>query len=37
VYHDSGKNPNDTFDDFQGRPMPILPFGDPIKELLPLV
>jgi hypothetical protein len=37
VYQHLGIDPEDSFDDFQGRPMPILPFGDPIKELLPLV
>jgi hypothetical protein len=36
VYQHLGIDPEDTFPDFQGRPMPILPFGDPIKELLPL-
>ena len=36
VYQHLGIDPEDSFDDFQGRPMPILPFGDPIKELLPL-
>jgi hypothetical protein len=36
VYQHLGIDPNDTFDDFQGRPMPILPFGEPIKELLPM-
>lgn len=36
VYQHLGINPNDSFDDFQGRPMPILPFGEPIPELAPL-
>ena len=35
VYQHLGINYNDSFDDLQGRPMPILPFGDPIAELLP--
>ena len=29
VYQHLGIDPEDSFDDFQGRPMPILPFGDP--------
>jgi hypothetical protein len=37
VYQHLGINYNDSFDDLQGRPMPILPFGDPIAELLPAV
>jgi hypothetical protein len=36
VYQHLGINPDDTFDDFQGRPMPILPFGDPVPELMPV-
>jgi len=36
VYQHLGINYNDSFDDFQGRPMPILPFGDPIPELMPV-
>jgi hypothetical protein len=35
VYSHLGVNYHDSFDDLQGRPMPILPFGDPIRELLP--
>ena len=35
VYTHLGINYEDSFDDFQGRPMPILPFGEPIRELLP--
>ncbi len=36
VYQHLGINYNDSFNDLQGRPMPILPFGDPIAELLPI-
>ncbi|MCB1207971.1 MAG: DUF1501 domain-containing protein [Verrucomicrobiales bacterium] len=36
IYQHLGINYNDSFDDFQGRPMPILPFGDPIAELMPV-
>jgi uncharacterized protein (DUF1501 family) len=36
VYQHLGIDPNDTFDDFQGRPMPILPSGEPIRELMAL-
>ena len=35
IYTHLGINYDDSFDDLQGRPMPILPFGDPIRELLP--
>jgi hypothetical protein len=31
-----GINFDDSFPDLQGRPMPILPFGRPIEELLPV-
>ncbi|HEX4000003.1 MAG TPA: DUF1501 domain-containing protein [Pirellulales bacterium] len=30
-----GIDPQRAFNDFAGRPVPILPFGDPIRELLP--
>ena len=33
VYRHLGIDPDVTFPDFQGRPMPILPFGAPISEL----
>jgi hypothetical protein len=36
VYRHLGINPNDCTLDLQGRPMPILPFGSPIEELLPV-
>jgi len=36
VYRHLGVDYNKTFDDHTGRPMPILPFGDPIRELLPV-
>jgi hypothetical protein len=35
VYRHLGIDPEITFPDHNGRPMPILPFGEPIKELLP--
>jgi hypothetical protein len=35
VYRHLGIDPELTFPDFSGRPMPILPFGSPIPELLP--
>lgn len=35
VYRHLGINYNDSFPDHRGRPMPILPFGEPIAELLP--
>ena len=35
VYQHLGIDYDDSFDDLQGRPMPILPFGGPIAELLP--
>jgi len=35
VYKFLGINYDDSFPDFQGRPMPILPFGEPIEEILP--
>ena len=31
-----GIDPQRAFNDFAGRPVPILPFGDPIRELLPV-
>lgn len=34
VYRHLGINYDDSFPDLRGRPMPILPFGDPITELL---
>jgi hypothetical protein len=34
VYRHLGINYDDAFPDFGGRPMPILPFGSPITELL---
>ena len=34
VYRHLGINFEDSFPDLQGRPMPILPFGRPIEELL---
>ena len=36
VYQHLGINPEITFPDYSGRPMPILPFGDPIPELDPV-
>lgn len=33
IYTHLGINYDDSFNDLQGRPMPILPFGDPIREL----
>jgi uncharacterized protein (DUF1501 family) len=35
VYRHLGIDWNASFPDHSGRPMPILPFGDPIRELLP--
>lgn len=34
VYRHLGINPERSFPDLSGRPMPILPFGEPIAELL---
>ena len=34
VYRHLGINPDDSINDLSGRPMPILPFGQPIAELL---
>ncbi len=34
VYRHLGINSEDSFPDHRGRPMPILPFGEPIAELL---
>lgn len=34
VLHHLGVNPNHSFLDLSGRPMPILPFGDVIRELI---
>jgi len=36
VLHHLGIDPHHTFHDHTGRPMPILPFGEPIPELQPL-
>ena len=36
VYRHLGVNYNMSFPNNAGRPMPILPFGEPIKELLPV-
>jgi hypothetical protein len=36
VYQFLGIDYEECFDDFQGRPMSILPFGEPIKELVPV-
>lgn len=36
VYRHLGIDYNLSFPDYQGRPMPILPFGAPIDELLPV-
>lgn len=36
VYRHLGINYHLSFPDLSGRPMPILPFGEPIKELLPV-
>jgi hypothetical protein len=33
IYRHLGIDPNHTFPDHTGRPMPILPFGEPIREL----
>lgn len=35
VYHHLGIDPEHAFLDLQGRPMPILPYGEPIRELMP--
>jgi len=35
VYRHLGIDYTDSFPDHRGRPMPILPFGEPISELLP--
>jgi hypothetical protein len=36
VYRHLGIDYDESFPDLQGRPMPILPFGRPIEELLPV-
>ena len=36
VLHHLGIDPHYAFHDHTGRPMPILPFGEPIPELLPV-
>ncbi|MDG2388854.1 MAG: DUF1501 domain-containing protein [Planctomycetaceae bacterium] len=36
VYRHLGIDTELTFPDYSGRPMPILPFGNPIEELLPV-
>ena len=36
VYRHLGIDYDDSFPDLQGRPMPILPFGSPIEEILPV-
>lgn len=36
VYRHLGIDYNDSFPDLQGRPMPILPFGAPIEEIMPV-
>ena len=36
VYQHLGINPEIAFPDYSGRPMPILPFGEPIPELDPV-
>ncbi len=35
IYHHLGIDFERTFNDYGGRPMPILPFGEPIRECLP--
>jgi hypothetical protein len=35
IYRHLGINPEVAFPDHAGRPMPALPFGEPIRELLP--
>ena len=35
MYRHMGIDPSHSFTDQIGRPMPILPFGEPIRELLP--
>ena len=35
VYNHLGIDYDESFPDFQGRPNPILPFGEPIAELVP--
>ena len=37
VYKHLGINPEHTFPDHGGRPMPILPFGEAIREIDPVV
>lgn len=37
MLHFLGIDPEHAFPDHTGRPMPILPYGDPIPELLPVV
>jgi len=34
VYHVMGVDPNVTFPDHAGRPIPILSAGEPIRELI---
>ncbi|MEC7857176.1 MAG: DUF1501 domain-containing protein, partial [Verrucomicrobiota bacterium] len=35
ILHHLGIDQHQTFLDYSGRPQPILPFGSPIRELLP--
>ena len=35
IYHRFGIDPSDVLFDRSGRPLPILPSGEPIRELLP--
>ena len=37
VFNHLGVDTDITFPDYSGRPMPILPFGEPIRECLPVV
>ena len=34
VYHHLGINPHEAITDYTGRPQHILPFGEPIRELI---
>lgn len=36
ILHFLGIDSHRAFNDFAGRPQPILPFGEPIAELLPV-
>ena len=34
IYHHLGINHRHEFPDFSGRPIPVMPYGEPIRELV---